>query len=436
MVTTGIKVQLSACRGCARCIKVCPTEAMRVLDGKVMIIPELCVDCGECIRKCEDRAILINEDNWRLLASQDSTLIAADPAFYVQTRGYNCPEVFSSRLKEAGLEDITPWTSLAFDVTAYAIAKEIEKRGPEGLPLISTYCPSVIRLIQINYPELVGRFVSVDSPLETAVSLWREDTGRGDDVTLIAPCPAKVALVRSPEGRSKSSMKYAVSIQNVVRDLLAGGVEVDQPVEPCGGDLRYLLWSLRGGESKHVAAFCDRPIRTISVAGLRNTMDLLRELELGRLEGVDYIECRACDLGCIGGVGNLESRFLTHLRLDHIDVEWTMTDQESEAVNRWYESGIWKLSAPLKARQRLPLDQDLGQAMVRLREMNQIYAELPHIDCGSCGRPSCKALAEDVVRGNGEPTDCIFKLRERIYELAQEVAELSSRSPHAFNRKR
>jgi Na+-translocating ferredoxin:NAD+ oxidoreductase RNF subunit RnfB len=74
--------------------------------------------------------------------------------------------------------------------------------------------------------------------------------------------------------------------------------------------------------------------------------------------------------------------------------------------------------------------------MVRLREMNQIYAELPHIDCGSCGRPSCKALAEDVVRGNGEATDCIFKLRERIYELAREVAELSSRPPHAFNRKR
>ena len=431
-MTTGIKVQLSNCRGCSRCIRACPTEAMRVFDRKVKIIEELCVDCGECLRKCEDRAIILNEDNWRLLASQDRTVVVADPAFYAQTRGYSCPEELRKRLEEAGLEDITHWTSLAFDLTAYAIAREVDRRGPESLPLISTYCPAVIRLIQINYPELVGRFVPIESPLETAVSLWRDDTGRTDDVTLIAPCPAKIALVRCPEGRGESSIRYAVSVQKVVRDLLAGGVDVDRPVAPCSKDLRYLQWSLRGGEAKHVASFCERPIKTISVAGLRNTVDLLRELELGRLEGVDYIECRACDLGCIGGVGNLESRFLTHLRLDHSDVRWEMDKETEDEVKRRYDQGIFRLPIPIKARQRIPLDKDLKQAMIRLREMNQIYADLPHLDCGSCGRPSCKALAEDVVRGNGDPSDCIFKLRERIYELAQEMAELSSRSPHVL----
>lgn len=429
---TGIKIQLSDCRGCARCIRVCPTEAMRVFDKKIEVIEDLCVDCGECLRKCEDRAIVLNEDNWRLLASQDKMVVVADPAFYAQTRGYSCPEELRKRLAEAGLEDITHWTSLAFDVTAYAIAKEIDRRGPESLPLISTYCPAVIRLIQINYPELVGRFVPIDSPLETAVSLWREDTGRDDDVTLIAPCPAKIALVKSPEGREESAIRYTVSVQKVVRDLLAGGVDVDKPVPPCSKDLRYLQWSLRGGESKHVAAFCERSIKTISVAGLRNTMDLLRELELGRLEGVDYIECRACDLGCIGGVGNLESRFLTHLRLDHSEVRWEMDQETEDEVIKRYEQGVFRLTAPIKARQRIPLDKDLKQAMIRLKEMNQIYADLPHLDCGSCGRPSCKALAEDVVRGNGDPSDCIFKQRERICELAQEMMDLTSRSSHVL----
>ena len=431
-MTSGIKVQLSSCRGCSRCIRACPTEAMRVFDRKVKVIKDLCVDCGECIRKCEDRAIVLNEDNWRLLASQERTVVVADPAFYAQTRGYSCPEELRKRLDEAGLEDITSWTALAFDVTAYAIAKEVDRRGPESLPIISTYCPAVIRLIQINYPELVGRFVPIESPLETAVALWREDTGRTDDVTLVAPCPAKISLVRCPEGRGESHIKYAVSVQKVVRDLLAGGVDVDRPVPPCSKDLRYLQWSLRGGEAKHVASFCDRPIKTISVAGLRNTIDLLRELELGRLEGVDYIECRACDLGCIGGVGNLESRFLTHLRLDHSEVSWSMDPETEREVRRRYDQGTYRLPIAIKARQRIPLDSDLRQAMIRLKEMNQIYADLPHLDCGSCGRPSCRALAEDVVRGNGDPSDCIFKLRERLYELAQEMADLSSRSPHVL----
>ena len=83
-------------------------------------------------------------------------------------------------------------------------------------------------------------------------------------------------------------------------------------------------------------------------------------------------------------------------------------------------------------KQRLPLSSDLGEAMAKLKEMNAIYAELPHIDCGSCGRPSCRAMAEDIVRGKGEMTDCIFKLRDRIHDLSKEISELSGKVPHAY----
>jgi ferredoxin len=40
------------CKGCTNCIKGCPTEAIRVRDGKARIIDERCIDCGECIRVC------------------------------------------------------------------------------------------------------------------------------------------------------------------------------------------------------------------------------------------------------------------------------------------------------------------------------------------------------------------------------------------------
>ena len=30
----------------------CPTEAIRVRNGKARIIKERCIDCGECIRVC------------------------------------------------------------------------------------------------------------------------------------------------------------------------------------------------------------------------------------------------------------------------------------------------------------------------------------------------------------------------------------------------
>jgi len=54
---------------------------------------------------------------------------------------------------------------------------------------------------------------------------------------------------------------------------------------------------------------------------------------------------------------------------------------------------------------------------------------LPALDCGACGAPSCKALAEDIVRGNAKITDCVFKLRERVRELALEMIEIEGIKP-------
>lgn len=427
----GIRVREARCRGCANCIKSCPTEAIRVIDGLIRIIPDLCIDCGECIRSCRDKAISVDEDEWDLIRSREGLILMADPTFYVQVGAYSRPRLMKEALEFHGLRDIAEYASVAFDLAAYAAAGII-REGGDNLPYISTYCPAVIRLIQINFPELVGRILPVESPLETAVTIWRNATGGNEKVTLVAPCPAKATLVRNPVGRKKSSIEYVVTVKKVIRDLLANNVKVTG-TKTKALSRRWLLWSISGGEAKHISSFSDKGLTSIAVSGLRNSMDLLNELELGRLGGVDFIECRACDLGCIGGTGTYESRFLSQLRLENIETEWLPSHEEMEEIRSWYDKGIWRLDNPIQVKERLPLSQDLGEAMAKLREMDAIFAELPHIDCGSCGRPSCRALAEDIVRGQGEVTDCIFKLRERITSLSGEIQTLSSKLPHTLH---
>ena len=51
------------CCGCTNCIKRCPTEAIRVRDGKAHIITERCIDCGECIRVCPHHAKKARSDS-------------------------------------------------------------------------------------------------------------------------------------------------------------------------------------------------------------------------------------------------------------------------------------------------------------------------------------------------------------------------------------
>ncbi|MDZ7775214.1 MAG: 4Fe-4S binding protein [Bacteroidales bacterium] len=52
-----LKIDKELCIGCTHCMKVCPTEALRLRDGKAVLLANRCVDCGECFRACPVSAI-------------------------------------------------------------------------------------------------------------------------------------------------------------------------------------------------------------------------------------------------------------------------------------------------------------------------------------------------------------------------------------------
>ena len=134
-------------------------------------------------------------------------------------------------------------------------------------------------------------------------------------------------------------------------------------------------------------------------------------------------------------MGAADSRFLANLRLGSIEAEWNITPKEASRAEELYTMDIWPVTTEYLARPRLPLSDNVVDAMVKLQQMKEIYNGLPHIDCGSCGRPSCQAMAEEIVRGHGSVTDCIFKLRESISALANQIVKLSESQPHTLRRK-
>lgn len=436
MSSNGIKIFNAACQGCVNCIKCCPTEAIRVIDGTISILEDLCIDCGECLRACNKRALGMDDDNWELIRTLGSGVSVTDPTFYSQFGSYWVPSDVEAALLAWNTQLIVSEIEEAYDLCALASAREIERIGRGQLPLISTYCPSVTRLIQLQFPELLGRIIPVENPLEVAVSLWRKKTGRNDPVTLFSPCPARLAMVKNPIGRKQSEFHHVVSLRSVARALLAAGSKVSDLQANSKSNVRCGVWPIRSGESRHIKAFSEKPFVSIAVSGLRNTMDLLRELELDRLRGVDFVECRVCDTGCIGGVATTESRFHARLRIESLHPDWKVSEEKRRELDALYETNIWRINDPIHSKQRLPLSEDLSEAMARLKKMKDIYAALPHIDCGACGRPSCQAMAEDTVRGQGEVSDCIFKLRESITSLAGRIISLSSAQPHTLKGRR
>ena len=45
-------------------------------------------------------------------------------------------------------------------------------------------------------------------------------------------------------------------------------------------------------------------------------------------------------------------------------------------------------------------------------------------DCGSCGAPTCNALAEDIVRGEASEEDCIIEMRRQINEIYRTMGRM------------
>ena len=72
----------------------------------------------------------------------------------------------------------------------------------------------------------------------------------------------------------------------------------------------------------------------------------------------------------------------------------------------------------------LTLSKDLSEAMKMMGAIDKIVADLPGLDCGACGSPSCRAFAEDVVRGFCKKSDCVFVLRAKMKEVASTISKL------------
>ena len=52
-----IIVEEKSCVGCGDCDKVCPVDAINILDGKAVIDQAICIKCEICLKSCTYNAI-------------------------------------------------------------------------------------------------------------------------------------------------------------------------------------------------------------------------------------------------------------------------------------------------------------------------------------------------------------------------------------------
>ena len=164
-----IKIMQEKCCGRMKCMRVCPTQALRVRGGKVRLIEELCIDCGACADVCPSKAIVPLTDPFTRSSDFKYRVAVASPVLYSQFGLDIDPKVIVQGLKDIGFDYVVDVSRACEEISA-AIDIFLEEYDGPG-PLISSFCPSVVRLVQVRYPGLTELLMALNAPREIAINI-------------------------------------------------------------------------------------------------------------------------------------------------------------------------------------------------------------------------------------------------------------------------
>ncbi len=431
-----VRLDKDKCRGCTNCIKRCPTQAIRVREGKAHIVKERCIDCGECIRVCPHHAKTASSDSLERISEFKYTVALPAPALYGQFNNLNDINIILNALPKLGFDAVFE-VSKAAELISEATRIFMETQNPVK-PVISSACPAIVRLIRVCFPELIENMLLINAPVEEAGRIAREKavqkTGFKPEeigIFFITPCPAKITSFKQPIGVEKSNIDCAVSIKDIYPVLLKAMERMDNTDELMAmheSGVIGLSWATSGGEAS--GTLNDN---ALAADGIENCIKILEEVERGNLDSIDFIELNACQGGCVGGSLTAENPFIAKTRLIKL------RKYNPIACNRLTTKTVPDYlfcKTPIEpCDDVMKLADNLTEAMERMARMKNLLKIFPGLDCGTCGAPSCRALAEDVVRGFASEQDCVFRAREELQEI-DEGDMLSSFIPAPFREKK
>ncbi|MDR1619758.1 MAG: 4Fe-4S dicluster domain-containing protein [Clostridiales bacterium] len=435
-----VRIDRRICVGCTNCIKCCPTEAIRVQRGRAKILEERCIDCGECLRSCPHHAMVAVTTPVGELDLFPYNIVIPCTSLYSQFKTLATSDQLNEALYGLGFDFIYEEARGA-EIEAEAL-RILLRSGEANFPVLSCNCPVIPRLVTKLYHNLIDNLSPFVSATEISARVAKEEFSQMMQVDkkeigcyYIAPCAARMTNIKNPMGIKHSDVDGVFSMRELylrIKESLAQNAarRKDKGGLPDTRDGKVAFPAGAYGVGTAVVGGLSAAVGTehyLAVDGIYNTVQCLEEIDNERLRKLLLVEASACNGGCVGGPLLFENQFVAKNRNRRFANSLPRYDLEhDEHVRKYVDSPMIRYDMPFAPQWVMTLSDDVGEAMRMMDKMEGIVRSLPGIDCGSCGSPSCRTLAEDIVRGQAVEMDCIFKLRDKLRILAQEMADLAS----------
>jgi iron only hydrogenase large subunit-like protein len=397
------------CDGCMNCMRECPTEAILIRGDKAIIRDALCVDCGSCFSVCDRHAIEYTAGPVEFDDDFAYRIVVPSSVLYAQFSAKIHIHAIQLALKALGFDEVADLGVPTEQLSRFLMAYIDQHR--EKLPLISSHCPTVIRLIQVKFPDLVDRIVPINVPRELTARRSRLRAARRlglepEEIGLyyISPCLAKVISIKEPVGDRRSSFDGVFAIRDVYPQLVPLVMEVvkrfdeGQIVDDFSFDPG---WARFGSLTRSLDMD-----NWLAVSGIDQVTKILEDIENGRLRNIEFVEALTHMHGCLGGTLTVENPYVS--RANYIQQKKRYKTAVPAVELEPEVRAAFLMEAKLVPRQTSYLGDDVSLSIKRIKERERIFAKLEKIDCGLCGSPTCRAFAEDVVIGAARLDDCPF----------------------------
>jgi len=313
-----VRLDAGKCVGCTTCAERCPTQAIRLRDGRATIGAERCIDCGECIRACPHGAAWAASDRLSLIGRYAHKVALPAPALYGQFKELPSVDRVLSGLLELGFDEVFEVAEAA-ELVSGATMELLRRSGAEAAlprPLISSACPAVVRIIRLRFPNLIRHLVPLIPPMEAAARIVKETLHRGEEgvgVFFITPCAGKVTVTQAPLGYSASAIDGVLGFKDIYEPLRKALARAPERRLARAGRIG-LEWARTEGESGDRAR-----LGSLSVDGIGNVIGVLKALEKGELDDFQYVEALACPAGCVGGPLAVENPYVARARMRKLE---------------------------------------------------------------------------------------------------------------------
>jgi iron only hydrogenase large subunit-like protein len=275
----------------------------------------------------------------------------------------------------------------------------------------------------MNYPMLCENIMPILPPVDIAAHLAREKAKRehpelsDEDIGIIfiSPCPAKVSYVKNDFAGERNYIDATISVRDVYFELIDKMKRrQDEPLESTESGMVGIGWASTGGES--TAIFNER---YLAASGIENCIRVLDQIDNEDITSLDFVELNACSGGCVGGAMTVANPYIAQARLQIL--KRYLPVSPNRPVSEYIPDEYYDESEVEYNPYNL-LSEDRATALRMMADIESITEGLPKLDCGSCGAPSCRAFAEDIVMGNADRNDCIIAYKELLKKYISEYS--------------